>query len=343
MLSQNLWFYFWTLLGIVFISRAVRKWKALGSLQQKEWLEQKIKERTEELLERKAEIKRKNLLLEQKQEKIERQNEELQRLNGSLEGMVNQRTAQLQKALDKVLHSTRELDNFIYKAPHDFRGPIARLLGLVRLAKMETQSEGALGYLDKIEFTAHRMDIMLGKLMKVYELERAKLQLEEVDMAVEIDQTIACIEGYLSIERCQFDFKIDPITNFKTDRNCLRIILTNLIENSIIYSSKSLTKSHITIHVIKQSGGILLSVSDNGMGISQRIEPYILEPFYKGTDFSDGNGLGLFLVDKAVEKLEGELSFSSNPHECTVFKVFLPLLSHELINNLSHQNGIEIN
>lgn len=324
----RVWIGFWVFLALFFIARVVRKWRKLGGIQQKEWLEQKIQERTEELYDRKVEINAKNELLEQKQKEIEQQNIKLQQLNGSLEEMVSQRTAQLQKALDKVLHSTRELDNFIYKAPHDFRGPIARLLGLVRLAKMDATSEGTIDYLDMIELTASRMDLMLSKLMKVYDLERAKLKLEPLDLEVLAQQVYSKLANQLKIEGTHLLIENNLENAFWGDLICLETILANLLDNALLYSVKSQRTVEIKLSLISLEEGIELTVSDKGMGINPEIEAYITEPFFKGTDRSDGNGLGLFLVQRAVEKLEGDLSFLSDSSVGTVFKVRLPNL-HE--------------
>ncbi|MGB0526096.1 MAG: sensor histidine kinase, partial [Flammeovirgaceae bacterium] len=112
----------------------------------------------------------------------------------------------------------------------------------------------------------------------------------------------------------------------RSDVTCLEIILINLLENALLYGRKIPDKMEVKISVSEFDGGVELSVCDYGMGIEADVQPYILEPFFKGTDRSRGNGLGLFLVQKATEKLEGQLSFKSVPNEYTLFSVKLPHL-----------------
>lgn len=323
--QNTLWFYGWLTLAIIFIARAVYKWYLLELVKQRELLAQKVTERTAALQAREDEVYKQHQLLAQKQAEIETQNSQLQKLNETLEEKVYQRTAQLQKALDKVLHSTRELDNFIYKAPHDFRGPIARLLGLVKLAKFDLSStDTTLDYLNKIEHTASKMDVMLGKLMKVYELERLKLALTPIDVEQLIATVITQLRSYINTSHCEFLIENELSGLLHTDEKCLEVILMNLLDNALVYSSKSQPPVQIHIIITETDNGAKLVISDNGMGISPDIQAYVLEPFFKGTNFSEGNGLGLYLVQKAVDKLEGELSFTSAVHQQTIFTVELP-------------------
>ncbi len=78
---------------------------------------------------------------------------------------------------------------------------------------------------------------------------------------------------------------------------------------------------------IDKSVAVIIKVYDNGMGVSQEVRSRIFDMFTVGTDIPSGNGygLGLYLVRKALAKMEGTISFKSKENEYTEFTIFLPL------------------
>jgi signal transduction histidine kinase len=71
-----------------------------------------------------------------------------------------------------------------------------------------------------------------------------------------------------------------------------------------------------------------LEVEDNGQGIGEQYQPMIFDMYFRGNDRSKGNGLGLYIVKKAVEKLNGTVSFTSSFGQGTVFSIDLPANHH---------------
>jgi signal transduction histidine kinase len=67
-----------------------------------------------------------------------------------------------------------------------------------------------------------------------------------------------------------------------------------------------------------------LCVEDNGQGTKRDLQNHIFKIYFRGTEYSQGNGLGLYVVHTAVEKLKGNIELESVPLEASRFKVFLP-------------------
>src|SRR5207237_6624391 len=120
--------------------------------------------------------------------------------------------------------------------------------------------------------------------------------------------------------------KIVPI--ICADEARLREVFDNLLDNAVKYSSKS---GEIRLEADRVGDQIALSVSDDGIGISQEDLPRIFERFYRGDKARSreqgpgGSGLGLAICQAIVSALEGQITVQSRPGEGSVFVVTLPL------------------
>jgi signal transduction histidine kinase len=100
-------------------------------------------------------------------------------------------------------------------------------------------------------------------------------------------------------------------------------MLVNLLSNAFKYSPENV---NIEFHIQTIEGKLLIRVSDNGIGIPDEEKGYLFQPFHRCKNSSDfpGSGLGLSIVKKAVEIHRGEISFSSELNNGTVFTILLP-------------------
>ena len=111
----------------------------------------------------------------------------------------------------------------------------------------------------------------------------------------------------------------------KTDRDRLKVVLANFFSNAIKYSNPKQENPQVVTNA-KVNGGILsIEVSDNGIGIHAEHLPKIFDMFYRATDRGAGSGLGLFIVKETLEKLKGEVDFSSELGKGTSFKIKIPI------------------
>ena len=126
----------------------------------------------------------------------------------------------------------------------------------------------------------------------------------------------------------QVNMEVQPIEDLMVcaDRMHLANIICNLLENAIKYSGKTVT---ITIDYQKdKQGHLLLTIADNGNGISKSDSHYVFDPFFRShtaqSDAIPGIGLGLSYVKLLVEAHGGSISFSSIEHKGTTFTIILP-------------------
>jgi len=107
----------------------------------------------------------------------------------------------------------------------------------------------------------------------------------------------------------------------KLDRTQLIRVVTNLVKNGIQAIPEG-QEPKILVSVSSDNGDVIISVSDNGIGISEENKPKVFEP--KFTTKSSGMGLGLAMVKNIVETYKGSITFTSEKDKGTVFKVSFP-------------------
>ncbi len=293
-------------------------------------LEAKVKMRTEEiqvknekLEQQKAEIGYQRDRLEEAQKEIIFKNEELRKVNSNLELIVEERTRELMVTLEKLKESNKELDTFIYRASHDLKGPILRIQGLTMITQREPDPALQKLNINRIEFTAIEMGRVLSKLLNIHQVFKDEIEKTKVNFEQLISDVAKTLQPLIWENT---DFLVADISNelvFHSDIQFLKTILENLIENSIVFRKEGVDlKIKVTIRV--QQDRLILSVRDNGSGIDPEIKNQLFNMFYRGSEKSIGNGLGLYLVKKATEKLGGEVHIESTQYEFTEVTVIIP-------------------
>jgi signal transduction histidine kinase len=285
-----------------------------------------LSEQTEEMLLQSEQIELKNQDLEMQQEEILSINNQLEEINTYLEKKVEKRTAKIKSTLDKLKQTNKELDTFIYKASHDLKGPLSRILGLSSLAKLETPTDKNIQYLEMIESTSRDMDLLLSKLTQVHELFNQKpkivpLLIEEILEEVKVRLNFIIQKGQINILlKNQIN---EPI---RADHQLFYTVIFNLVENALLFRDYDSEEIHeINLVLEKDADNITIKITDNGIGIEEDLIDAVFDMFYRASDQSKGSGLGLYLVKIAVEKMHGEIKVLSKVNKGTTFTVKLPL------------------
>ena len=108
----------------------------------------------------------------------------------------------------------------------------------------------------------------------------------------------------------------------------MRIILSNLVANAIKHHFPAQRSNpFVSIEVVDDKDGIIVTVSDNGPGIEQQYLKDIFKMFFRATNRTPGSGLGLYIVEETVSKLSGTISVTSTLGEGTTFTLKLPNLN----------------
>jgi signal transduction histidine kinase len=193
-------------------------------------------------------------------------------------------------------------------------------MGLAEVARVTVKDEHALELFSKVNETAHYLDKMLFKLQSISDLGVQDIVFKEVFIKDIFDSVCDMYRDGLNHNH----FKTSCIVNVKAFYSypaLLKIIFENLIENSIFFYRKEELSPFIALSVYEVNEKVIFQFEDNGQGISEEFHDRIFEMYFRGSERSKGNGLGLYIVKKAMEKLGGTISLESKVGVGTVFKL----------------------
>jgi signal transduction histidine kinase len=225
--------------------------------------------------------------------------------------------------LDVVQKKNAELDEFFYRISHDLKGPITSLMGLNSLLKQENFDKKTMEYLCMYQKQSTRIHNIVMDLINITKMKSDEIVPSNIDFGKLIDD---CIHSYLyfeNFEKIEFRIHIGEGIEFKSEWVIINTILQNLIENSIKYIREDV-KPYIAIKVYSlTTGNLNIEVEDNGQGIPKEYQDKIYDMFYRANEKADGSGLGLYILKKAVERLQGEVTLKSDLGRGSLFTVLL--------------------
>jgi PAS domain S-box-containing protein len=230
-----------------------------------------------------------------------------------------------QMTQDVYAHN-RDLQQFTYMISHDLRAPLANALGLAtlltKLGKDTDTFDRALGHLRQ---SMGQADTVITDLHQVLAIRDQHLVPELVDLAEVCTQALANLAPALTECDGQVRLDIDPGLAVRGTRAYLYSIFDNLLANALKYrAAERLLK--VTIRAVADgSGGVLIFVTDNGIGFdTQQAGEKVFQLYQRFHSSLPGRGIGLFLVKTHVEAMHGHIDVMSTVDVGTHFRLSLP-------------------
>jgi signal transduction histidine kinase len=235
-----------------------------------------------------------------------------------------EREARVQKEkTDIIERKNAELDSFFYRVSHDLKGPIASLLGLHNLIQLEVKDQNSRHYFDMYQSQITRINNVVMDLINLTRMNH----LEENKVKINFQSLIEeCIHAYHYMDNFKsitFIKEVDERIEFHSEWAIVNTILQNLIENAIKYSRTD-REPFVRICVRKSNDFLKIEVEDNGIGIPADFQSKVFNMFFRANDRIQGTGLGLYILKRAVERLNGTVNFVSDTIQGTIFTVLLP-------------------
>ena len=242
------------------------------------------------------------------------------RLLNELEDRVRERTAQLEAA-------NRELESFSYSVSHDLKAPLRGIDGFSRILEEDYRdrldAEGR-RFLQNIRRGTAQMNQLIEDLLAYSRMERRSLQGASLDLSAMVQDVLA--ERMAEIEQSGVLLRpqLPEVTVF-ADREGLLIVLRNLLENAIKFSRDAQSPT-IDIGARSEGGKTVLWVRDNGIGFDMKFHDRIFDMFQRLQRAEDypGTGIGLALVRKAMQRMDGRVWAESSPGAGATFFLELP-------------------
>lgn len=284
---------------------------------------EELKARNEEIQSQREQIEIKSSQLEEANVKVMQVNSQLIVLNSNLEKLVEERTYELQNTIKRLTETDEGLNTFLYRSSHDLRGPITSLLGLVNLLRKENHQPELIAYFDMVDKTCNHMLRFLKRLNDVSVIFRSEIVRKPVLLAdIGNDVWHYLKENNLS-NKVRITMKDEVRIPVHLDPTILVNIITSLLENAIVFSREVNPEASVLFQL--KDNSLIIRVSDNGVGIKDDMKARIFELFFRGTEISSGNGLGLYIVKKSAELLKGTVDMESQVESGTVVTVTIPL------------------
>ncbi len=224
---------------------------------------------------------------------------------------------------EKLTQMNLELDGFIYKASHDLRAPLASLAGLINLTEKSISIESK-EYLELMKRSVKRLDQYITKLAHYTRNGNLGLEYNEINFKLVLTDIIEAYKFLPNADCIDFRISIDEKRHVHADLFRLQLILNNLISNTIKYYNPHEPNPYVEITVVADAKKFELIVSDNGIGITDEYKGKIFNMFQRATTQAHGSGIGLYLVKKALVKMEGKVEVQSEYGQGTEFTLTIP-------------------
>jgi len=331
--------------ALVIIAFAIFQTRLSHLKRQRVALKKQVAEATHEIEKKNIELETKVMDISARDNEIQAQNEELvaqneqilhhrksleeahnklKVMNNHLEELVQQRTAKLEFTVQELDTVVNELDRFVYSASHDLSAPLKSVLGLVNILRNEHDPDKLQTYCDYIERSISKLDNVIKSLVEFSRNSHYLVGHVDVNVREIVAEVIEELAFWPETQLVKLNNKVMPDLVVKSDPERLKVILHNLIGNSIKYADTMKPSPSIWIESFLEHTTLVLQVKDNGIGIRESDHARIFDMFFRGSDRSKGSGLGLFIVKETVSKLKGTISLKSEYAVGTTFEIRLP-------------------
>ncbi|MFA6954818.1 MAG: two-component regulator propeller domain-containing protein [Thermoanaerobaculia bacterium] len=288
--------------------------------------------------------------------------------------LVEQRTGDIRLALDEA-HAAREIaesqgrllaealveaeaasrakSTFLANVSHELRTPLNAIIGFAHVLQQSAASkldEKQRRFMHNIAMSGEHLLRLINEILDLAKIEAGKITVEpeEVEIAPLLESVAHTARGLMVERGVEFEVVVaDGVTTVVADPTKLKQIVYNLVSNAAKFSPQRSTV-RIDAKPLRAAesplarDSVAISVADTGVGIHPDYHEEIFEEFRQlatGTEKPAGTGLGLALVKKFVELLQGSIVVDSEPGKGSTFTVVIPL---QQVETLSHSGSDEI-
>ena len=246
------------------------------------------------------------------------------------------------------LKQTEQLKNdFISRVSHELRTPLTAIKGWSETMLL-TGDDIDRGTFNKgmniILKESGRLTSIVEELLDFSRLQSGRLKLitEKTDLVAELDEAVYILKERSIQEKkhLMFDTPIEPFPPVMGDKNRLRQVFLNIIDNALKYTPEG---GNVTVQILNDLSNITVLISDTGCGIAPEDLPKVKEKFYKANQNVGGSGIGLAVADEIVQMHGGSLDIESGIGVGTTVKIQIPVYNEaEVVNTEESINKGEI-
>lgn len=271
-------------------------------------------------------------------------------INDQLEQRVADRTEELSNVVNKLIQTNRELEKkelelvqaldkerelselksrFVTTASHEFRTPLSTILSSASLIARYTEPETIEKrnkHINRIKSSVKNLTGILNDFLSLSKLEEGKVesQVHDFNLVELCGEVIEHIGTTLKKDQQIIFINEIKTENVHADERSIRNVMNNLLSNASKYSAEG---KKIIFKISSNDKAIRFSVKDNGIGIPKEEQQHLFSRFFRANNVSNiqGTGLGLNIVKRYLDLMDGTIEFESEEGEGTKFRVSVPI------------------
>jgi len=213
--------------------------------------------------------------------------------------------------------------DFITNISHEIKTPLAVIQNYASVMLKESlPMDKRVEYTDTILVASKKLSTLVTTVLKINKLDNQEIiKKNTYSLDEQLRCSILALEEKFEEKDIMLDVELDEVM-ITTDENLMEMAWNNLLTNSIKFTE---SKGTVTIKLKKEKGKIIVSISDTGCGMSKKTIEHVFDRFYQGdtSHSAIGNGLGLSLVKRVIDLVEGEIKVDSECGKGTEFILIL--------------------
>ena len=216
--------------------------------------------------------------------------------------------------------------DFISNVSHEMKTPIAIIKNYAEMLQLEhITEEQRKEYSKSVENAAVRLSDLIGNILKLNKLENQRItpDIEVYDVCRQLCECILQFEEAWDEKEIELETEIEDVAMIKADASLMELVWNNLLSNAVKFTEPG---GRVVVRQTSDEKHIRISVSDTGCGMSRESMEHIFDKFYQGdtSHSKEGNGLGLALVERVLELMDGDIQVVSEEGKGSTFTVVLP-------------------
>lgn len=215
--------------------------------------------------------------------------------------------------------------DFVSNVSHEMKTPIAIMKNYAELLEMDNISdEKRKEYAKTIGEASRRLSNLIGNILKLNKLENQRIvpEAESYDVSRQVCDCLLQYEEIWEEKEIELDVELDDSVYIEADESLMELVWNNLISNALKFTEKG---GQIGVKQTIEDGNVKISVIDTGCGMKEETKKHVFDKFYQGdtSRSKEGNGLGLALVKRVIELMDGEIQVESEEGKGSIFTVIM--------------------